>query len=480
MTMRPTISSVTESLLNPAGRFRTLDRIIPETDACGTPRLTVTGHSIDFHATVGRTRSILQIPCMWNDTATAKALSDALRTRPAGTDFIATARYMEAEMVVFDHSAKPRLTDIIVEEAPEGLPIETFLRLNSGGRGRNRIRALLEGLASLHATMRSHDIVHGNMRNRNITVSDNGRITLSGYLHPYERAAGTDRKALLRYALTAYVAACEPDAYIHRDDRFSEYLRLQFEFGRNEDMADAVKVAFDRNIYPDDLTTAAHLHAIASAPFRPLQLLLDLSVQNNDAAPIRITSRPAPSAPVFPQTGSADIDFSRCDFVGELADTLIRYMSGGEWGFADRYGRPAAGEKRFTAAEDFYEGRAAVKEVSGWGLIDRCGRNVMPTVYETLEWYGAEGVAAACSEGLWRIFDRNGKCLCAESYDWIAAPSEGMLIVRRDGKYGFIDLSGRRITQLKYDEAYSFAHGRALVARDGQQYFIDMKGRRIP
>ena len=224
--------------------------------------------------------------------------------------------------------------------------------------------------------------------------------------------------------------------------------------------------------------TLRTLDRLAATPFAPMPLLANILTAHKGGDIYVVKGGSLPKLPAYTDDPSLSVDFSKCDFVGDIHDTLIRFRENGMWGYATRDGMPV-GSERYMDAEDFYEGRAKVLSPNGYGLIDRDGTEIMKTGYELLEWHGPYNVATACHEGSWHLYDRMGRRLTSEAYDWMSDPREGFIITRRSDKYGYINLAGEQAIPARFDEAYSFENGKATVAADNDIFHIDTKGDKI-
>lgn len=478
-----TINSISESLLNPEKRFRTIRHIAPITDTYGNPCFTLASGTADFEVTLNGERHLMRVPLEWNEAQRSAASIDALSTLSPQATAVASCRYYNRELVTFDQHGEAHHNDIILERLPSGLLLREFIRTHLGSSDRAVLRKLLSGLADMHDALDAAGLTHGHLSARNIVVDADYHPIALRYIHHFRREEGSDRRALILLALHLYTAACEPAAHIaiqelprhERDRKMLRNLLLHAEFSRDETLLAAVK-SLQMEHAPDVAESSALLRAIASAPFSGMPLLSALLLETEGTPKIDYAGDVKASY-CAGKDKSLRVDFNRCDFVGTLADTLIRYRKEGVWGFANREGVPVGAG--YLHAADFYEGRAAVATKSGFGLIDRDGHYLMQPTYETLEWYGAEGVVAACSDGKWMLYDRVVKPLTTNAYDWIADPCEAIFLVRRNGRFGYIRINGTAITEVRYEEAFSFRNGTALVRLNGESFHIDRNGKRL-
>lgn len=438
--MTASLTAIAESLLNPQGRFHTLRDVVPVTD----------------------------------DTPLAPP-----PPLPRDPPFVASLRLLRREVLLYPDDGRPVRSDLLVEELPqESQPFGDFLRTHLNRNNRRPVRRLLQQLPEM-ADVLADTLPHPRIDRRTLLVAaPDHRPLLTGYGYLTARRDDPPAVALLRLALLLHAALGAPDHYAclkgltrREAPRLWQALRLQGEFGRTAPLAEAA--ALLSTTTPDATAARALLADLARLPFAPMPLLAGLLGDMTPGSP----SPPVPD-PLPVEDDSLRIDFSDCDEVCPRADTLIRYRRGNRWGFADRHGRPL-GTETFLEADDFYEGRAAVRTASGWGLLRRDGTYALPPDREQLSWHGPDNVATASRDGLWHLYDRCGRQLTAEGADWMGDPSEGRLLIRRGGRFGFIGLDGRPVTTLRFDEAYSFRNGRAAVRIRGEWFQIDPDGHRI-
>lgn len=438
--MTASLTAIAESLLNPQGRFHTLRDVVPVTD----------------------------------DTPLAPP-----PPLPRDHPFVASLRLLRREVLLYPDDGRPVRSDLLVEELPqESQPFGDFLRTHLNRNNRRPVRRLLQQLPEM-ADALADTLPHPRIDRRTLLVAaPDHRPLLTGYGYLTARRDDPPAVALLRLALLLHAALGAPDHYAclkgltrREAPRLWQALRLQGEFGRTAPLAEAAALLSTPT--PDATAARTLLADLARLPFAPMPLLAGLLGDMTPGSP----SPPVPD-PLPVEDDSLRIDFSDCDEVCPRADTLIRYRRGNRWGFSDRHGRPL-GTETFLEADDFYEGRAAVRTASGWGLLRRDGTYALPPDREQLSWHGPDNVATASRDGLWHLYDRCGRQLTAEGADWMGDPSEGRLLIRRGGRFGFIGLDGRPVTTLRFDEAYSFRNGRAAVRIRGEWFQIDPDGHRI-
>jgi WG containing repeat len=174
----------------------------------------------------------------------------------------------------------------------------------------------------------------------------------------------------------------------------------------------------------------------------------------------------------------------------------------GLWGFVDNDGRVVI-EPRFQYAEDFHEGRAAVrtKLESGYIRADGSMAVVLPESSFPIGRF-SEGLARFLKDGHYGCVDLEGKIVIPPTYDSFNDFSEGLAVVSTDGvprdqrlsrgpakedmeRFGYVDRNGQVVLPLRYAAAHSFHDGLALIysSREGigliGRQFIDRTGKTV-
>lgn len=419
------MSAASESLMNPEGRFRTLRGVVPEVEALGMPRFTVGRWTADFPVEMDGERYLLRVPVARSDTGAGVLAAFAAETLSAAARYVAGSVYLSREMLVFCADGRAVWTDIVLERLPSGVPIADFVRMSLRRTAYGELRRLLSNLGRMCAVLGDCGMVHGHIHMADLLVTDDLQPVAMRYVHPLSRRGERDMASLLRVAVAAYVSACEPDAFrmlwYGGDDGFATATALSVPRTGGV-LSRALERLGGHGAEPDRSEVCNMLEAIAREPFHPFEALAG-HVAGDDTAPVSITAVGADRYGADGGTGVA-VRWDMCEYVGRMADTLIRYRMDGKWGFACADGRRLECGP-FDYAGDFYEGRAAVCVAGGYGLIDRGGAYVMEPEFEALEWYGPADVVTACTDGVWHLYDRCGRMLTAECYDWMGEPSEG-------------------------------------------------------
>jgi WG containing repeat len=217
------------------------------------------------------------------------------------------------------------------------------------------------------------------------------------------------------------------------------------------------------------------------------------------------------------KTGNAVIDLSVIPTGNSdrFSEGLARFASerGGSdrllQGFFDKSGRVVI-EPKFEAADDFFEGLAAVMhfkparhpdenhdEDFDAGFIDATGKVVIKPQFEYYHPF-SEGVAFVLIRGKMGAIDKTGRVIVRPQYDvpgrtahWYwqvldyypeSRPwsfSEGLAVVNRRGLWGYVNKTGRFVIPARFKQAHSFSGGLALVIVGGKVGYIDQTGKYV-
>jgi hypothetical protein len=120
---------------------------------------------------------------------------------------------------------------------------------------------------------------------------------------------------------------------------------------------------------------------------------------------------------------------------------LMRFHSGGKWGYVDRCGSIAIA-CQFEHADDFSDGLAAVRRGSDWFYVDVRGIRALDAAHIVSA--NPSVKAVVCLTGF----------------------SEGRAAVMAPEGWGYIDCQGSFVTQPQYSVALPFIGGAAIVARE--------------
>ena len=180
---------------------------------------------------------------------------------------------------------------------------------------------------------------------------------------------------------------------------------------------------------------------------------------------------------VFIDTSGRTIISPQYDIVGDFSEDLAPVNVGekrdprigliqdpGKWGYIDKSGRLVL-PLRFTKADAFSEGLAAVKDDKRSGFIDHTGKLVIETSFD-VSWGFHEGFALVKSNLKMRYIDRLGRILQTSALDdnyYGRDFSEGLAAVKINDKWGYIDRQGKLVIEPRFLEAWNFSEGLAAV-----------------
>jgi hypothetical protein len=164
------------------------------------------------------------------------------------------------------------------------------------------------------------------------------------------------------------------------------------------------------------------------------------------------------------------------------AGPLYRIKRDNKWGFINREGKVVI-RPQFAAANDFFDGLAAVRIVNAWGYVRESGAIAIPAIYDSASDF-KEQRAVVCRDDLCGVIDPSGNLLTRLEYSevkpfsegfaavWVGAketPFGGNAVLRHAGKWGFIDRSGTIVIEPQFDWAEGFSRGRAAVGVGGKR-----------
>lgn len=168
------------------------------------------------------------------------------------------------------------------------------------------------------------------------------------------------------------------------------------------------------------------------------------------------------------------------------AQNLIPYKSSnGLWGYRNIRFNTIVIEPKFSSANDFSEGLAAVSTTSiltgpKYGFINEQGKLIVPTKYLYVSTF-SEGLAAVrVQSGKVGYIDKTGKEVIPAMFDNANNFSEGLAAVMQNKKVGYIDKTGKVVIPFLYDGANPFLNQFAVVQLDKQYIQIDKFGNELP
>ncbi|CAD7287750.1 hypothetical protein LMG7974_00631 [Campylobacter majalis] len=157
-----------------------------------------------------------------------------------------------------------------------------------------------------------------------------------------------------------------------------------------------------------------------------------------------------------------------------FTEGLAAVQIGGLFGFIDKTGKVII-KPQFNDVGRFYEGLANALKDGKFGFIDKKGKFVIPPKYDNVMPF-SEGLAAVSVGEKWGFIDKSGKVVVELKFDGVDEFRDGMTLVRLCEKFGFVDKSGRLAIEAKFDSGDYFGDGLAPVLVDKRWGFIDKSG----
>lgn len=184
---------------------------------------------------------------------------------------------------------------------------------------------------------------------------------------------------------------------------------------------------------------------------------------------------------VIDERGS--IVFTNRYITESFSEGLILARRAGTWGFIGRRGEIAV-PFRFSDANDFHEGLAAVVVKEKIGYIDKSGSWVIEPRLETMEYAAdwvrlpnfSEGLAVYRDGASYGYIDKKGLVVIPASFQRAMPFSEGLAQVSVGGKWGYIDKLGKFVIESKFDRGGSFSEGLAAVWVAGKWGYTNREG----
>ena len=479
-----------ESIINPVGRFKTLDTIYPTLDAGGSPLFYTTSKTIVFETRLNERRYSLSILTGYSDSEQELIRKNCLAQQIRNISSLAKVRYLPKELLVFDSDNKPCYFDVILQDITDTSELHVYMRKNLFLTDRRPIRNALTAIARLASSLHDNGIIHGAISSRTIRLSETDGSSAFLYDTPLilNKNHEKDTASLIRMAVMLYLAGCQPKLSIMmqgidlcKPETFSfyeKYILAAAEFHGVRPLENILHALHDNSLE----NALTEIEILSNTPFESTFPLLEkLLVECCDAEHMEIE----PCGTYYESNlkdintdNSIRVDWDKCSFVGKTSHNLIRFKQGELWGFADKHGNKLP-LNNLIDADDFYEGRAVVATTEGYGLIDSQGKYIIKPSFEDMTWWGKENVVTAQIYGSWNMLDRCGNIISKSSFDWMGCFSEGLMLVRRHNKYGFIDKNANTIIPIIYDYASDFDGGKSSVIYKGSEYLIDKNGTRL-
>lgn len=474
----PTISDYADALTNPDGRFRTLHRVEPRTDARG---------EVVFFA--GNNAAVFPVCTAHGPTTLKCYIKKGLHVREVYNHLsriqdplLTPARLLENELFVHGVFGDDGWHDITASEWVTGVTLETAIRRASRKDGFT-FGELSEAFERMALELLAREWAHGDLKPENIIVRPDGSLCLIDYdamfvpalagqhtlevgTPPFQHPARDHTlfdKSLDDYPIAIIAAslralALEPDIY-KRHNRSDNIIFYPADIlaGRSEAYDEMLRLFANRGEH-DSYNLALSLN-------RPSPCIPGLAEMLTLGSSYPLAERKPP----------------------RVADVRATYMvsypepcqEGSLWGYCDDTGHKVI-PPIYTTAHAFSEGLAVVCIHRRWQAIDPAGRAVLDFdgYSEVKPFFG--GLAAACTVGgLWGYLTREGVAAIRPRYEMAGIFHEGLALVRFGGLYGYIDRTGQWVIQPTYNYATGFRNGRATVQSEGKTFEIGLYGEKL-
>lgn len=139
----------------------------------------------------------------------------------------------------------------------------------------------------------------------------------------------------------------------------------------------------------------------------------------------------------------------------------------------------------YKDVKDFSYENTVVWEEDACYVVNYEGRKIMPeTNFEVYDismdecinekWSDTKMIYAGYSSGLCRFYDESGYVRISpeDIYDYVGAPKDGMILVKKGELWGYIDMDFNEI-DISYEDATGFSNERAAVKKDGTWIIVD-------
>ncbi len=155
----------------------------------------------------------------------------------------------------------------------------------------------------------------------------------------------------------------------------------------------------------------------------------------------------------------------------------VMSLDGDRKGFIDESGNIVI-PPRYTAANNFSEGLAAVSLHGSYGYIDKTGKMVIPNQYFSMYSF-REGLAQVRIGNKFGYINKKGDLVIDAIYEEASPFSEGVAAVRLEGENLYIDKEGKIVLDMGDRNGYMFHDGFALFMKNGKAGVINKSGKEI-
>lgn len=462
------LSALIESILNPNGRFKTLEGIYGLRNKEGDAQMVLTEHTADFETVYRGGEYLLKCPLKPDAMQSARWKDVSVYTQNIDCPHISPFAYLEGEMLVFDSADKPVYTDVILHRKPDGVGLGRWMQEVVSRRDIKSIMQVCSGLADMAGWTAVNGFRHGNISAKNIRITPDLVPVMMNYTHSSRNHSQEDLVNIGALVAALFVAACRPEVYENvLSGHIMKSVSLRNLPGILRDMLNGEQPEELRSLL--DLLVSeseAHDDRLCRA-IRAVSDLKPMSIRSLDTAAASVKARAAAEKPN--RNG-------KYTFIGQMNDMVMRAYDGTAWRYIDNTGSVAI-PGPYIGADDFAEGRAVVETDSGFGMIGLDGGFVLAPIYDDIEWDSIHNVAMVTKEGYSGLCGRNGESITGLIYDQILSGNEGLFPVKSNGRYGYISKDGVMVIKPQYDNAFGFSNGVARVALINREFLIDKQGR---
>ncbi len=482
----PTLNSIRETFLNPAGRFRTLEGIYGLRDPQGEFLMRASNRMASVEAVCKGRR--YTVKCLYEGEGSYAPGARLFASRMAGRElpFLTGWEYLPEEMLLIDERGHGRYYDVVLQGVPAGVRLDHHMRALCLKSDRENMMRAAHSVARFSELAMGHRFVSARVRPPHFYMSPSLDLVAVNYeqarlMTEAELAADPGAREIYDLRLTGigvaiYLMACQPDLYevIHAAfsisvDRVNSYGAALLEWAKAE-KRDAL-ASIMQYVMESGGKNAGPAHGI---PGRLYTLAQSVPLPSDSLAAV-FGGRPVP-VHVLAEPGA-----EYTAGVKDPAGRTIHSHGGSPRGLPGpdgKYRFPQAEERSlremaFDYAGDFEEGRAVVETGGYYGLIDLQGKYVLQPVCEEVIWDKRTGIARIMTDGRWQLADRTGRKLTGADYEWMGEYDSDRIPVKLPGgKYGYIDSKGETAIAFRFDDAYSFHDGTATVEVEGRLFDI--------
>ncbi len=166
----------------------------------------------------------------------------------------------------------------------------------------------------------------------------------------------------------------------------------------------------------------------------------------------------------YMDSSGAPVISPRFSDANNFYEGLAAVAVNGIWGYIDRTGAFVI-QPQFNSAEDFFAGLAIVEESERYGLIDKTGKMIVPLMYQEIRGT-SEDLYAVKKDNLWGVINEAGKMVIPAQFEDISWFSSDLCAVKKNGKWGFIDKTGRVVIGYRFANAGYFDGPYAILWLD--------------